>query len=174
MEIFLQPGEYFFGDRDTRIRTVLGSCVSITFWHQRLLVGGMCHFMLPARGKHKTKVDDTLDGHYADEVMILLLREMQAIHTQPKDYQVKIFGGGDMFPEAKKNQTTNIGGRNIEAARALLQHYGFTVQGEHLGESGHRNVIFNIWSGEVWVKHIPATSKLHPHKKHKGDDLGTH
>ena len=50
IEIFLQPGDFYFGDRDTRIRTLLGSCVSITMWHPRLHVGGMCHFMLPERG----------------------------------------------------------------------------------------------------------------------------
>jgi Chemotaxis protein; stimulates methylation of MCP proteins len=50
MEIFLQPGDWYFGDRDTRIRTLLGSCIAITIWHPRLLVGGMCHFLLPGRG----------------------------------------------------------------------------------------------------------------------------
>jgi chemotaxis protein CheD len=32
------------------IRTVLGSCVSITLWHPVKRVGGMCHFLLPTRG----------------------------------------------------------------------------------------------------------------------------
>ncbi len=40
MDIFLQPGELYFGDSDTCIRTVLGSCVSLTFWHPKLLGGG--------------------------------------------------------------------------------------------------------------------------------------
>ena len=41
IEIFLHPGEFYFGDRHTRIRTLLGSCVSIILWHPRLLIGGM-------------------------------------------------------------------------------------------------------------------------------------
>jgi len=36
LEIFLHQGEVYFGDRDTRIRTVLGSCVAITMWHPEL------------------------------------------------------------------------------------------------------------------------------------------
>src|SRR5439155_18563598 len=43
LEIFLQPGEWYFGDADTRIRTLLGSCVAITMWHPRRCLGGMCH-----------------------------------------------------------------------------------------------------------------------------------
>ncbi|MGI9213007.1 MAG: chemotaxis protein CheD, partial [Methylococcaceae bacterium] len=60
IEIFLQPGEYYFSDRDTRIRTVLGSCVAITFWHPGILVGGMCHFMLPTRMRNRESTE--LDG----------------------------------------------------------------------------------------------------------------
>jgi len=39
IDIFLQPGELYFGDRHTRIRTVLGSCVSVVFWHPEKLLG---------------------------------------------------------------------------------------------------------------------------------------
>ncbi|MBL8511280.1 MAG: chemotaxis protein CheD, partial [Betaproteobacteria bacterium] len=54
MDIFLQPGEFYFGDADTRIRTLLGSCVSITMWHPTRRIGGMCHYMLPTRGRVAT------------------------------------------------------------------------------------------------------------------------
>ena len=46
IEVFLQPGELYFGDRYTRLRTLLGSCVSIVLWHREALLGGMCHYML--------------------------------------------------------------------------------------------------------------------------------
>ena len=43
IEIFLQPGELWFGDEQTRIRTILGSCVAVTLWHPGRRIGGMCH-----------------------------------------------------------------------------------------------------------------------------------
>ena len=46
-EIFLQPGELYFGGRHTRIRTLLCSCVSQVSWRPELLVGGMRHLILP-------------------------------------------------------------------------------------------------------------------------------
>ena len=60
LEIFLQPGEFYFGEGKTRVRTLLGSCVAITLWHPRLHLGGMSHYVLPNR-QHRKK-HDPLDG----------------------------------------------------------------------------------------------------------------
>lgn len=46
--VTLQPGEFHFGGANTRIQTLLGSCVAITLWHPIRRIGGMCHYMLPA------------------------------------------------------------------------------------------------------------------------------
>lgn len=53
-EVYLLPGEYFVGDARYRIRTVLGSCVSITLWHRRLRIGAMSHFLLSEREAGRT------------------------------------------------------------------------------------------------------------------------
>lgn len=65
-----------------------------------------------------------------------------------------------MFPETNKNMNTmsQVGSRNVQAARQLVNQYGFTCVAEHLGDIGHRNVIFEVWSGEVWVKHCDVLS----------------
>jgi chemotaxis protein CheD len=157
IEIFLQPGELFFGDRYTRIRTVLGSCVSLVFWHPDIQVGGMCHFMLPNRIRmHDGK---NPDGRYADEAMIMLLREIDACGLPRKEYQVKVFGGGNMFDEKTPVLGTRVGSQNINAARDLLEKHGFSITSEHVGSTGHRNVIFDVWSGKVWLKHVPKSAQ---------------
>ena len=46
IDVFLMPGEHFVGDARHRIRTLLGSCVSITLWHPQRRVGAMSHFLL--------------------------------------------------------------------------------------------------------------------------------
>lgn len=51
LDIFLQPGEWYFGEGNTRVRTTLGSCVAIVLWHPVRRIGGMCHYMLPSRGR---------------------------------------------------------------------------------------------------------------------------
>ncbi|HEX5364886.1 MAG TPA: chemotaxis protein CheD [Gallionella sp.] len=153
IEIFLQPGDLYFGDRDTRIRTVLGSCVSLTFWHPKLLVGGMCHYMLPNRSHDRRRTSaQALDGRYADEAIDMMTKEIDAIGVPHREYQVKLFGGGNMFP-GRSNVKEHVGMKNVDTARKLVIRHGFNCVAEHLGGMGHRNVIFDIWNGHVWVKH---------------------
>lgn len=151
IDIFLNPGDVFFGDRDIRLRTLLGSCVAITAWHPALKLGGMCHYMLPARNRGKIA---RLDGRYADEAILLLLKEALRYQTNPYDYEVKLFGGGNMFADAKKNRrpVLSVADRNVIAGQELLRRHGFAVAAEHLGGEGHRNIIFDIGSGDVWVR----------------------
>jgi chemotaxis protein CheD len=150
IEIFLQPGEFYFGDRYTRIRTLLGSCVAITLWHSRLQIGGMCHYMLPERTHKKP---NQLDGKYADEAMQLFMHEVRQAGTVPAEYEAKLFGGGHMFTMLRKKGVTDVPFKNIEAGRALLAQHGFRVQAEDMGGDGYRQIIFEAGSGAVWVRH---------------------
>jgi chemotaxis protein CheD len=152
IDIFLQPGEFYFGDKETRIRTLLGSCVAITLWHRRLRIGGMCHYLLPMR-PGSNKVSD-LDGRYADGAIALFMQELNKSQTFPADYEAKMFGGGNQFFTQMEGNPITIPEKNIQVGRDLLKQHGFTVTAEHLGGDGHRNVIFDIWSGQVWIKHV--------------------
>ena len=155
IDIFLNPGDVFFGDSEMRLRTLLGSCVAITVWHPQRKIGGMCHYMLPARGRGEFK---ELDGRYADEAILLLLKEILRQQTNPYHYEVKLFGGGNMFLHVatkQKSRDLNVADRNVIAAQELLQRHGFAIAAEHLGGDGYRNVIFDIGSGDVWVKQTP-------------------
>jgi chemotaxis protein CheD len=169
IEIFLQPGEFYFGEWDTRIRTTLGSCVSITMWHPLLRIGGMCHYMLasvPGRGKNR------LNGKYGEDAVAMLFEEAVNHDTDPHDYVYKIFGGGNMFPESNGHWPCsrapceqviegcrNVSCKNSNIGRALLKRCGLNVVAEHLGGTGHRNVIFDIWSGHVWMRQVPMLAQ---------------
>lgn len=152
-DMFLQPGGLHFGAGATRLRTVLGSCVALVFWHPARCLGGMCHYMLPRRVDRQM---GDLDGRYADEAVALLFRAMRAADTQPADYQVKMFGGANMFPGRRSAQDEHVGARNVDMALAIVGAHGLTSVGEHLGGAGHRNVIFDLWNGRVWLKHEPV------------------
>lgn len=149
IDVFLQPGELYFGDHSTRIRTLLGSCVSLVFWHPHRRIGGMCHYMLPFRAE---RCMGDLDGRYADEATAMLFREMRQIGTQPSEYEVKVFGGANMFPHQQRGED-HVGMRNVVAAREIVKGHGLRCVAEHTAGIGHRTVIFDVWSGNVWVKH---------------------
>jgi hypothetical protein len=43
----VQPGELYLARKPAILRTILGSCVSVTFWSARLGAGALCHGVLP-------------------------------------------------------------------------------------------------------------------------------
>lgn len=160
MDIFLLPGEYFVGDANFQVRTILGSCVSITLWHPTARVGGMCHFLLPTRGSARPASSD-LDGHYGDEVLALMRRDLQALGVDARHCQAKLFGGGNMFPGRVRSDSGHVGRRNGEAARELLLQQGIPIVVESLFGMGHRQIIFDISNGDVWSRQVrPSAMEL--------------
>lgn len=151
IDLFLQPGEYFVGNADYRVRTLLGSCVSITLWHPESRIGAMSHFLLSARG---AGVSSALDARYGEEALSLMLHELEQAGVPAIACQAKIFGGGNMFPRQTKNDALHIGRKNGETARRLLRFHGIDVVSESLYGIGHRQIIFDIGSGDVWVRQV--------------------
>lgn len=144
-EVMLQIGQFYFGGGRTKIRTLLGSCVSITMWHPRLRIGGMCHYLLPRRGRGETATAAS-EGSYAEGAMQMFLRELRNTGTQPNEYIVKLFGGGSMF------DAREVSSRNVDAGHDLLARHGFTLSAEHSGGYGSRVLVFELWSGDVWIR----------------------
>lgn len=147
-EVFLKPGDFWFGEGPVLVRTLLGSCVSIVMWHPLRRLGGMCHIMLPCRSQ---ACSSPLDGRYADEAMLLFQQEAQKYRVRLSEMQVKLFGGGNMFPAHAIAFSPTIGERNVEIARELLTAQGLSVCAEHVGGYGHRRLVFDVQSGDVYV-----------------------
>jgi chemotaxis protein CheD len=156
LEIFLRPGDLYFGDSSTRIRTLLGSCVAVTLWHPRALLGGMCHFVVPSRPAPEWPHE--LEGRYADEALLLLLHEIRATATSPGEYEVKMFGGGRQF-SGISGRSLDVAARNVEAGLELLQLHGLSLTSMHLGGTGHRQVVLDVWSGDVWMRHVELAAE---------------
>ncbi|HSI60603.1 MAG TPA: chemotaxis protein CheD [Ideonella sp.] len=153
LDVFLRPGQYFVGDHRHEIRTVLGSCVSITLWHPRLRIGAMSHFLLSHNStRHASQV---LDARYGEGALRLMLRELRRWDVNPAECGAKIFGGGNMFPEQHKGAAAiDIGRRNGEAARTLLQAQGIAILSESLFGEGHRQIVFDVANGDVWSRQL--------------------
>lgn len=149
-EITLHPGEFRFADTNTRLRTLLGSCVAITMWHPERRIGAMTHALLPERDEPDI---EEIRGYYVDESIMLFMLEASRRRTDPNDYQIKLFGGGNMFPGARRDGAQDVGQRNVARATELLQALDLHPIASHVGDVGHRAVIFDVWSGDVWMRH---------------------
>ena len=145
--VVLSAGDFYFGSGNTRISTLLGSCVSITLWHPRKHIGGMCHYMMTERTRAPNAA---LDGRYADEAFELFLQHVEQADTRPSEYQAKLFGGANMFQE-KDGSRMDIGARNVEYGHRLLASRHIALIAEHVAGSGRRKLHFDLWSGNVWL-----------------------
>lgn len=155
----LSPGEYAVGEAPLRMRTLLGSCVSITLWHPARRVGAMSHFLLAARPHAQQSVPD---ARYGEEALALMLRQLHKRGIVPAECEAKIFGGGNMFPEHGVAGAPNVGRRNGEAARDLLTAHGIRVHSESLFGNGHRQMIFDLSTGDVWARQVTPESAAMP------------
>ncbi len=152
VDVVLCPGDLHFGHGYTRIHTLLGSCIAITLWHPERQIGGMCHYLLPFRGTH----GKLSSGHYGDEVIDLFVKRAKQEKTRPQEYEVKVFGGGNMLQLARRHPHTtdrgNVSRRNIDTGIRLLNEHGFRVSATDVGGTFHRKVLLELWSGDVWLQ----------------------
>jgi len=153
LSVYLKPGQYFVGDARRQVHTLLGSCVSITLWHRARRVGAMSHFMLAQRHPGRPRgADDALDARYGPEALALMLRGLAALGVRGADCEAKLFGGGSMFPGQGVEASPSVGRSNGDAAVALLQVQGIRVVSYSLFGVGHRKIVFDIATGDVWAQ----------------------
>lgn len=156
IDIFLQPGDYFVGDGAFRVATVLGSCVSVTLWHRASRIGAMSHCLLPAAPAGRA-ASHPPDPRYGADALALMLEALDRLGVRGTDCEAKVFGGARMFAQRRGGQCS-IGQQNGEAARALLAAQGIPVLRADLFGCGHRQVVFDIASGDVWARQLPLAA----------------
>lgn len=157
-DIFLNPGDLYFGGPNVRVRTLLGSCVSIVLWHPKLHIGGMCHYLLVTKGDKNSAV--LPQGKYGEDAFQFLLTSVKSHHAPISEYEAKVFGGSNMFSKNEKtlidpmNESNSklVGVRNIEFANEILKKHSIKIVSENTGGVTHRKVFFTIWDGEVWLE----------------------
>lgn len=147
-ELMLMPGELYLGTEPASIRTLLGSCVGVTVWHAQRRIGGMCHFLLPARNRTGTAGPSRDDGRYGDEAVTALVAALKSLGLQPAECTAHLYGGADTMAEGSGIKF-NVGERNIEQGWALIDRHGFNLDGVDVGDNVPRTVLLTLSSGEV-------------------------
>lgn len=155
-EVYLQPGESHLAHQATIIRTILGSCVGVTFWSPRLVVGALCHAQLPKCPKNSSTGLTLKEGRrYVDFAIRDLARQFDKLGAPRVEVQVKLFGGGDVLLVSEKpTAKPSVGKMNCETALAVLLDEGFEVSASSLGGNSGLNIQFNTGTGEVLLRRL--------------------
>ena len=156
-EVYLLPGELHLAREPAIIRTILGSCVGITFWSARLGAGALCHSLLPRCPGNSANGVSRATGHrYVDYAIRDLARQFDQLGARRTEVQVKLFGGADVLAvsEAASARPT-VGRLNCEAAVEIVRAEGFDVIASSLGGTSGLNIKFNTRTGEVLLRRLP-------------------
>ncbi|MBK8971173.1 MAG: chemoreceptor glutamine deamidase CheD [Hahellaceae bacterium] len=142
------PGEYYVTTQGEMIGTVLGSCVSACVRDPSSGIGGMNHFMLPARagGKVELLSDAFRYGNFAMEHLI---NDVMKLSGTRSNLEFKLFGGGNVV-----KGMSSVGARNVEFVRKYLEMESFRITSEDLGGNYPRKILYDPKSGKVMMRKI--------------------
>ncbi|HTV16844.1 MAG TPA: chemotaxis protein CheD [Acidobacteriaceae bacterium] len=155
-EIWVQPGESHVVRGAAVLRTVLGSCVGVTFWNRRLGIGAMCHAMLPqSPGKHA--LSPAAARRYVDLTICDVAVQLDALGAWRSETEVKVFGGADVLVVEESTRRATVGRLNCEAALRILESEGFAVRASSLGGKCGMHIDFYTATGEVLLRRLKAT-----------------
>ena len=170
-EIYVLPGESHLVSGPAILRTVLGSCVGVTFRITRLGVAALCHPMLPAYpGGGRTIMGLAAGRRYVDFTIRDLARQFDSLGARREEIEVKLFGGGDVLVVTNPESRPTVGKLNCEAALRVLCEEGFEVAASSLGGTCGLSIQFHTISGEVLLKRLsvsgnPCVPKPSPRRK---------
>jgi chemotaxis protein CheD len=149
---FLYPSNIFASKTPMNIQTLLGSCVAVCLYDQRLKIGGMNHYMIAMWND-----SGLASPKYGNIAIDNLIERMMALGSKKRDLTAKIFGGASQYDHG--NKLLAIGERNIQIAESILQGQGIPIVAKSLGGEQGRKIIFNTSTGQVMMKFIEKQKK---------------
>lgn len=153
-ELFVQPGESHLVRGRAILRTLLGSCVGVTFWHPGLEIGALCHPMLPHCSGQAADQPVHARRRYVDFAISDLASQLLALGARPEETEVKLFGGADVLLGGSSAGRRTVGSLNGEAALRCLRSEGFRVAASRLGGVSGLHLTFLTETGEVQVRRL--------------------
>jgi chemotaxis protein CheD len=158
-EFLVMPGEFYVGQGRHTVRTLLGSCVALVFWHPLAEVGGMCHYLLPGRTRSQGM---PRDGQYADEALEMVAEMMARAGAPLSACQAWFFGGANSLASQPVPSVFDIAQRNVEAGLAALGRSGARLVSQDVGGRWPRNVSLHLSSGQVTCRSQQPTTANPP------------
>lgn len=145
LSTFLYPGTLFAQRGPYVITTILGSCVAVCLWDPVLRVGGMNHYLLPLWNG-----DGLPTPKYGNVAIPMLIEKLVSLGSQKQNIKAKVFGGANVLENL--SGLLDIGERNIRIFESILSECRIEVLGKDVGGTVGRKVIFDTFSGSVFVK----------------------
>jgi chemotaxis protein CheD len=153
LAVYLKPAGLFITNKPFIVTTVLGSCVSVTLFHQRLGLAAICHALLPQCGKEPDCTNCHIEKYkYVACVIPEMIQKISKLGIRAAEIEVKLFGGTEMF--ASEILTPSVGRQNIESAVRAIETGGMRLKNADVGGLVGRKIYFKTLTGQVFVKKL--------------------
>ena len=132
---------------DVIITHALGSCIAVCIWDPTTLVAGLLHFLLPDSRINPQRASDQ-PAAFADAGIPLLLEAACRHGLQKSRCVVRLAGGAEVVG---RDNSFEIGKRNIVAARQVLGRHGVPITAEDTGGTAVRTVNLYVGDGRLQI-----------------------
>ncbi|NLV68307.1 MAG: chemotaxis protein CheD [Spirochaetes bacterium] len=129
------------------LRTILGSCVGICIYDRIKKIGGLAHILLPVDTSNGTAIEKFAETAIPHMVQMLLKEG-----AKKEFLSAKIAGGASMFKFEASVSLGQIGERNIEETKKVLEKLQIPLLDEDTGGSAGRVIDFFLDDGHLKVK----------------------
>jgi len=151
---YLMVAEGGVYEKPTAVQTVLGSCVSVTFYSPKQQVGAIFHALMPWRSQYERIDAGSPAFRYVDSAIEAICTRLFQLGIRQQDLECKIFGGAN----AMFQHELSIGPKNVRAAFETLAAYPLRIAATNVGGNVGRKLFFISHTGEVYVKPIRKTA----------------
>ncbi|EFL52786.1 CheD [Solidesulfovibrio fructosivorans JJ]] len=162
---FLNVAQGGLYERPTMAHTVLGSCVSVTFFAPRHGLAAIFHALLPRAAEYRLQGAEGTPYKFVDSAITTMVHRLTYRGVPLHHIECKVFGGAcALFADE-----LSVGRRNVEIAFATLAELGLRVAASNVGGERGRKIVFASTTGEIFVRMLgkdngrPACK--YPHEK---------
>jgi chemotaxis protein CheD len=140
-KVYLKPGDCYIGNKDISICTVLGSCISVLFYHPDIKFTALCHCMLPDSYKN-----DENNMKYISNVIPHIIEKIKQENIDINEFKICVYGGSSI-------NNSKIGNENINYTINLLNKYNLSITHKEIGGNVGRTLTFNTKFGNLNIKY---------------------
>lgn len=139
---------------DVLVAYGLGSCLGISMIDPVTRVSGLLHAVLPESANGLDLNDPASFSKYVDPGIEHLLANLVKAGAHRNRIIVRVVGGANMLVAPGLTSTFDIGTRNIEKARIILQRLNMKIAAEEVGGHTGRTVRVYVADSRVTVRLI--------------------
>jgi chemotaxis protein CheD len=134
----------------TLLRTFVGSCIAICLYDSSVKIAAMAHIMLPKN--NTSNLDPKPEAKFADVAIKIILEKLQVSGAKLNRLKAKMAGGANIFQNEVKTNVFNIGARNVDAVKSLLDEQKIPIVAQDIGSTSGRWVVFDMNTLEMKIK----------------------